>query len=182
MPTTYSDIAVVTSPKIQITDERIEIVESTLLELKPFIEGMYSNGALIGPYEWLTIFNTKSDEECCVLSTFCLFIYSLNIFRFNQRSSNLRSICYPCYCDCSHLCCCCHDPQEIKSKFWTRLTIIILSTWKFTIFRPWERLSKLILRFHFWKQKKSKVKRNQLEMLVPLSAPSAVKKIRFYHG
>ena len=40
MPTTYSDIAVVTSPKIQITDERIEIVESTLLELKPFIEGM----------------------------------------------------------------------------------------------------------------------------------------------
>ena len=42
MPTTYSDIAVVTSPKIQITDERIEIVESTLLELKPFIEGMIS--------------------------------------------------------------------------------------------------------------------------------------------
>ena len=39
MPTTYSDIAVVTSPKIQITDEKIEIVESTLLELKPFIEG-----------------------------------------------------------------------------------------------------------------------------------------------
>ena len=38
MPTSYSDIAVVTSPKIQITDERIEIVESTLLELKPFIE------------------------------------------------------------------------------------------------------------------------------------------------
>ena len=42
MPTSYSDIAVVTSPKIQITDERIEIVESTLLELKPFIEGMNS--------------------------------------------------------------------------------------------------------------------------------------------
>ena len=43
MPTSYSDIAVVTSPKIQITDERIEIVESTLLELKPFIEGMNSH-------------------------------------------------------------------------------------------------------------------------------------------
>ena len=44
MPTTYSDIAVVTSPKIQITDEKIEIVESTLLELKPFIEGKNIDG------------------------------------------------------------------------------------------------------------------------------------------
>jgi len=46
MPTTYSDIAVVTSPKIQITDERIEIVESTLLELKPFIEDSTSGAAI----------------------------------------------------------------------------------------------------------------------------------------
>ena len=34
-------------------------------------------------------------------------------------------------------------------------------------------------RFHSWKQKKYKVKRSQLEMLVPLSVPSAVKKQDF---
>lgn len=46
LPTSYSDIAVVTSPKISITDAEIEIVENTLFELKPFIEDS-ANGCAI---------------------------------------------------------------------------------------------------------------------------------------
>ena len=39
MPTRYTDIAVVTSPRITVTDEvDVEIEEIT--ELKPFIEGL----------------------------------------------------------------------------------------------------------------------------------------------
>ena len=60
--------------------------------------------------------------------------------------------------------------SHFSLKFW------IFENWKKS---PWERLSKFIFRFHSWKQKKYKVKRSQLEMLVPLSVPSAVKKQDF---
>ena len=42
LPTSYTDIAVVTSPEFLITEEIVDgQVEETLLELKPFIEGEY---------------------------------------------------------------------------------------------------------------------------------------------
>ena len=87
MPTRYTDIAVVTSPRIMVTDE-IDVEIEEVQELKPFIEGKWR----LNPHG------------------------TNHLFRIGRRHRCLRFVCDFGNCSRRHLGRCPYDSPKVKSK------------------------------------------------------------------